>query len=599
MSLASLKVMSAEESLDRLLGGGGLRSLFQPLIDLRSGSVWGHEILSRGEGALSSAGALFSAARASDRLFETEVACLCNGLDLIGRRFPGQGGRFFLNVSPSVLLSPRFCRALSADVIHSFGLAPEQIVFELTEREAITEVPAFDEAIRSLRRQGFRLALDDMGAGHSGLKTLMICLPEYIKLDMSLVRSIEKDANRQHLIRFLTDFSSQINAQVIAEGVESWEELKTLIRLGVPLAQGFLLGLPDEKPRGLAPSLQDRLRTLAVAADPGTAFSEPVARLAVRGRTLVRGEAKGEDVNDLFRRDPTLDHIVLLDEEFPCGLITGHAFFQKMGGAFGFHLYRREPAETLSKRDPLVLPGTLPICRASKLAMEREASSLYDPVLVVDDDGLFVGTVTMKQIVTHSLRLEIAEARNCNPLSGLPGNRNIEAWIEEAQSGDEPFTILYVDLDRFKEYNDRYGFLEGDRLIRFSSELLLESLQCLDRKGRLGHLGGDDFVALIPSLLSPSFLEGICRSFEEGKGGFFSDEDRHRGSYLAQNRSGESAWVPLVTMSLAALENPAPSEKRLHPGRLAELAADLKRRAKSLSARNRSSAFLVERLQRF
>ncbi|QTX32797.1 EAL and GGDEF domain-containing protein [Aminithiophilus ramosus] len=581
------------EALGGILRRDGLLSVFQPILDLRSRSVWGYEILSRGDVPLESAQALFAAARESGRLGDVEIACLRKALQTVAEGPFLLLNRFFLNVSPPVLLSPEFAHAFNGEVVAAFGLSPERLVVEITERESIADLDLFGHVVDRLRRQGFRIALDDMGAGHSGLRTLMACLPDYIKLDMSLVRKIQDEPNCQHLVRFLLDFAAQIGSRIIAEGVESWEEFDVLARLGVPLVQGFLFGPPQREPLSPSPSVMERVgRSCPDERRRGPFSSRPegVARLAIRGKVVEKGLSRGRDVDALFRRECRLDHLVVLDGEEPCGLITRQSFFQKMGGAFGYHLYREQAAETLSKRDFLVVPGDMSVCTVAKSAMERDPESLYDPVLVVEE-GRFVGSVTMKQIISHSVRFEVDEARNCNPLSGLPGNRNVEEWIEEARRRGSPFTVVYADLDRFKEFNDRYGFLQGDRLLRLTADLLQEGLEGLPSGTKIGHVGGDDFVLVAPGEVSLEALESLCRSFDDRKGIFFSEEERRRGSYEAKNRSGERGPVPLVTLSLAAVE----SDRSDGAGGLAERAAALKEEAKVISARERVSSVTAER----
>jgi GGDEF domain-containing protein len=216
--------------------------------------------------------------------------------------------------------------------------------------------------------------------------------------------------------------------------------------------------------------------------------------------------------------------------------------------------------------------------------MERSRDTLYDPVVVVDEEGAFVGTVTMKQIVTRAGVLEVEMAKNSNPLSGLPGNRQIERWIKTIQEDEPLFSVVYADLDRFKEFNDRYGFLRGDQLIRLTAEILQRGLSLLPPRSRLGHVGGDDFVFVVPGEVPCETLETLCAAFDEEKRGLFSTEDFCRGCYEAETRTGEHCTVPLVTLSLAVVESRRlPGEDA--SGLLVEVAASLKKKVKPITSR--------------
>jgi GGDEF domain-containing protein len=200
----------------------------------------------------------------------------------------------------------------------------------------------------------------------------------------------------------------------------------------------------------------------------------------------------------------------------------------------------------------------------------------------------------MKQLITRAGVLEVEMAKNSNPLSGLPGNRQIEGWIKTVQEDEPLFSVIYADLDRFKEFNDRYGFLRGDQLIRLTAEILQRGLSLLPPRSRLGHVGGDDFVFVVPGEVSGEVLARMCTAFDEEKRGLFSAEDFCRGCYEAETRTGERCAVPLVTLSLAVVESRRlPGE--VHPGLLVEVAASLKKKVKQITAREGRSFYFFDR----
>ena len=144
----------------------------------------------------------------------------------------------------------------------------------------------------------------------------------------------------------------------------------------------------------------------------------------------------------------------------------------------------------------------------------RRAGSLRS-VLVVDSAGLLVGTVTIKNLIRRSVDLQVRSAQGANPLTGLPGNRAIQRWIETARAMPD-LAVVYADLDRFKEYNDCYGFLMGDEMIRLSARVLTR-LTAAAPTPRLGHVGGDDFVAVFPGGIDLEAVDRACVEFDENK----------------------------------------------------------------------------------
>ncbi|MCX7635388.1 MAG: GGDEF domain-containing protein, partial [Syntrophales bacterium] len=233
------------------------------------------------------------------------------------------------------------------------------------------------------------------------------------------------------------------------------------------------------------------------------------------------------------------------------------------------------------------------ITRLARLAMDRFPEDLYDPVLVVDERGVFIGTVTMKQVITKATELEVLSAMAANPLTNLPGNEIIRHWLQEALSNGE-YALIYIDLDHFKGYNDSYGFLMGDELLRFTARVLSANLPILHEGAKLGHIGGDDFMIVCPGDVTPGSLDILCQAFDTGKKEYFKPEDLKKGYLDTFDRTGHRVQMPLVTMSLAVIDSHA-VHLHPHPAHFAEAAASLKKHVKKMTAATGKSGYMFER----
>jgi GGDEF domain-containing protein len=225
--------------------------------------------------------------------------------------------------------------------------------------------------------------------------------------------------------------------------------------------------------------------------------------------------------------------------------------------------------------------------------MERSPGDLYDPVVVVDDHERLIGTITMKQLLSKAMDIELKIAMAANPLTQLPGNLIIEYWIDEAVTAND-FVIAYADLSNFKEFNDIYGFAQGDELIRLVARILQRHTQGFADGAKLGHIGGDDFVIVADGAVDAAALEAVCTDFDAERLRFFPQEDIDRGYYVAENRRGEQARIPLVALGTGVIGKDN-FRRRPHPGRLAQVAALLKPRLRDVIHRTGSSTFLFER----
>jgi EAL domain-containing protein (putative c-di-GMP-specific phosphodiesterase class I) len=229
------------ESLKEILSGRGLRAVWQPVYVLAGRRVLGHEALIRGPvgSDLEMPDALFSAARESDMLLELENLCLETIFASLPR--PVRAGLLFVNASARLLTHPVF---LDERNLTEMQRAHDAIVVEVSEKEIVWNYAAFREVLERLRAAGFRFAIDDAGTGYSGLETILQLRPEYIKVSQSIVRNVHQDAIKREVLSSLLSLGRQIGAALVAEGIESEEELKSLSELGLPYGQGFLLGKP-------------------------------------------------------------------------------------------------------------------------------------------------------------------------------------------------------------------------------------------------------------------------------------------------------------------------------------------------------------------
>jgi diguanylate cyclase (GGDEF)-like protein len=572
-----------------------ITSHFQPIVDLHHGTVLAWEVLSRGPAVLESPAEIFEIAEKIGLLSELEDLCRRVALRTIAR-FPAalRSRSFFINVSPNAIGDPRLFNGRMLAELTGLGLDQRNFVIEITERESIADYGAFERHIRHYVEQGFKIALDDLGAGHSGLVTLVTCSPHFMKLDMTLSREIHRFSYKQHLVKSLIAFGASIDAALIAEGVETWEELETLARLGVRYAQGFLFARPGPSPRMVSDEMRLELRRIVRQFNYREAdLNETVGPLVIRCATIGEGEKRGQDVNQIFRREPSIDHLTILRGERPVGLITRQHYYTKTGGPVGYHLFQWRAAEEMARQTPLIVENSINVTALAKLAMERPPDEIYDPVIVVNADGEFVGTVTIRQLIVRSTALEVQSAQGSNPLTGLPGNRSIERWIVngiEAKDG----CVLYADLDRFKEYNDCYGFLRGDEMIRCVARVLSRVLPTMSSEARLGHIGGDDFVIVSVSPVEAARVQDLCAQFDLAKLELFEREDVERGYFRATDRRGQEVSVPLVTLSVAVVPCDS-AQSAEHPGALAQMAASLKRKVKEMTTAEGRSAYLFER----
>ena len=248
--------------LKKIMQNESLQTFFQPIVNLQTGETFGFEALNRPSQSqfFASVDNFYEFVGKTDRVFEFEM--FCRNLSLkryfanLNDTFRKEELSIFINIHPHVLLDKNYHCGDTLQQLNEIGIQPENVVFELTERSAVTDFQEFERVLSHYRSQGYRIAIDDVGSGYNSLKTLIFLKPEFIKLDRSLIENIDESIPSQQLVSLIHDYAVQSNTKIIAEGIERAEEIKYLKQLGIHYAQGYALGRPNREIKlGELPSL--------------------------------------------------------------------------------------------------------------------------------------------------------------------------------------------------------------------------------------------------------------------------------------------------------------------------------------------------------
>jgi EAL domain-containing protein (putative c-di-GMP-specific phosphodiesterase class I) len=225
-----------------LLVAEQIYSVYEPIVEVTSRTVFGYEALARGPAGseLQSPMILFQRAQEEGLVFELDALCRRRGLE--GALDLPRGTKLFLNFRPTTIHDPSFHADSLRRTLDRCQLAPSDIVFEISEQESIENYWLFREVRDYYGNLGFQIALDDTGAGYASLEAVMELSPEFIKVDRAFVQGIDQDSSRQELLRALHAVANRIGSRIIAEGLDTLEELNTLGELGIPYGQGWLFG---------------------------------------------------------------------------------------------------------------------------------------------------------------------------------------------------------------------------------------------------------------------------------------------------------------------------------------------------------------------
>jgi EAL domain-containing protein (putative c-di-GMP-specific phosphodiesterase class I) len=238
-----LREREQRERLLEIIQNREIWTAFQPIVELRSGSPIGWEGLSRGPRGSDLEMPVVLFGRASRHGVTEELERACRRQAFVDWRLFGQRGRLFLNTVPGTVRDTSF---LGRGVIDYLGpeLAPRDVTLEITERQVIENLNLYREAMHSFTDLGFSFAIDDVGAGYSGLETVAVLKPAYLKIDIALVRDVHQKKVSQQVVKAILDMGEGLGASVIAEGIQSRDEVVALQEIGVQWGQGYFYARP-------------------------------------------------------------------------------------------------------------------------------------------------------------------------------------------------------------------------------------------------------------------------------------------------------------------------------------------------------------------
>jgi len=573
IDLESVKLSSIFRAI---LRNNQIRMLFQPIYDFKNGTVMAWEALARGPrgSEFEAPSILFDFAEQFGHLFALEQACRSKAIETVGTLAHGQ--RLFLNIHPRTVADPTFAPGRTLALLQRHGLTPDNIVFEITERHSIKDFTDFHKTLDHYRSQGFKIAVDDAGTGYSGLSTIATLKPDFIKVDMSLVRDVDKDSVRRALMETMVTLAGRIGSEIIAEGIETKAEACALAEIGVHFGQGYFLSRPHfPKPethldlKELTPLRHDSLNRLSCSIPIGQLAQKTVS---VTPRTPV------QSVQRIFSTNPSLSSVVVVEDDRPRGLVMGYSLDRHLATLYGRALYAEKPISVLMDTSPMVVDEREPVESVAKDANEREVLKAYDEV-VVTRDGAFLGVVTVQRMLTTLAQVQVEMAKGTNPLTGIPGNVALEKEVETRLRRTKPFAVLYADLDYFKVYNDIYGFKDGDLVILLLGRIMSWAIARHGFSGDfLGHIGGDDFVAVVAPERAERICRAVVRCFKRVIPSYYHAKDRERGWILGKGRDGREQRFPLVSVSIGIVECAGACSLQI----LGEKAAQVKGYAKSI-----------------
>lgn len=522
---------------------------FQPIVSIQDTSqIYGYELLLRGldeQGNLVPPGSILELATEAGLLPQLDRVARLKAITEANRH--QVSGHIFINFAPTALYDPISCLHSTVEAIDRAGIEHERVVFEVVESDNPQDLAHLKAVLQYYRDTGFLVALDDLGSGYSSLNLLHQLRPDFIKLDMELIRNVHQNLYKASITEKLLEITQKLNIQTVAEGIECIEELNWLRERGATFAQGYLIARPSAVPATTTPHFDPIALTIASAhsqlleqrVQHQSESERIVAAVTQRIRQSLELNEILQTTADEVRQLFEVDRVVIYQFQPDwSGLVAVESLAQGCISILGFNVmdtcfqsthasyYQQGNSRAI---EDIETAGLSP-CHLDLLLSLEIRANLVVPILQQErlwglliahqcshtrrwqqsEINLFNQLASQAAIAIqqselyHQLQLANQELQRLASSDGLTqvANRRcfddtLNAEWQRLARDQASLSLILCDVDFFKLYNDTYGHLAGDDALRHVAWAISQTVK---RPADLvARYGGEEFAVILPN----------------------------------------------------------------------------------------------------
>lgn len=529
---------------------------FQPILNIHTGKIFGVEALLRNfqEVGFTSIFELFDEVYKENILYSFDIELREKAFKKFTQIDGYKNIKLFYNLDNRLFEMPDFAYGNTNKILKLYGLKKSNICFEISERHEILNDCSMEKILTHYKNERFCIAIDDFGVGYSGYKLLYESTPNIIKIDRFFLSNIEKDIKKKVMVRNITHLAIQLGIKVIAEGVETKEELLTCRDIGCHLVQGYLIQRPTINTKEILDKY-DNIVDL-INSDKRAIGSEFQIELHLDKMPSLSINTKMSSVIDYFKKHKNASLVPIVNSNNqPIGILEENQIKELLYSPYGRSLMLNEGNKKSKLRNILQPCGITDINSDMSTIIELFSNNPESIGIMITNNSKYHGFLSARAIITIMNEQNLIFAREQNPLTKLPGNMMIEKYVYNITKDNNSYIVCYFDLDNFKAFNDVYGFRKGDRVIQLFADILRKNLS---QEFFKAHIGGDDFFSGVKTNEDneEAYIKEIfkiIKKFTNDVREFYSQEDKKNGFITSTDREGNIKNFPLLTVSASLL----------------------------------------------
>ena len=531
---------------------------FQPIVNPYAGSIYGVEALLRNTEKLGykEISEFFDDAYSQGVLFNVDIMLREKAISKFIKIPFCNKIKLFYNYDPRILEMNDYKNGFTENILQKYNLDSQNICFEINEKYQILKIDNLRNFINGLKERNIKVALDDFGAGFSGLELFYHSDPDFIKFDRFLISGIDNDIKKKSFCSHIISLCKLFGIIVIAEGVETLAEFYTCKDIGFDLIQGFFIQRPQIEVASLQLS-NDNIKNL-ISRRKNISKNEEMINNEMIVLDTISVDDNIKIIFEKFHENLNYNFFPVVDSNnYPMGILHEKKIKSYVYSPYGKELlYNKSFNKSISK--------FLSFCPVADINTSQEAfleifvNNPESQGILITKEMKYVGFLNAKSLLNMINLKNLSYAREINPLTKLPGNMMINEYMGGIfENNEHNFYLVYFDFDNFKPFNDKYGFRQGDRAILYFADLLRKEAH--EKERFIGHIGGDDFFVGFKSDMDIreeviQKVLNIVDDFSSAMLSFFDKEDVERGYYLSKDRNGELCKFAFLSVSAGIIE---------------------------------------------
>ena len=539
--------MSTELDVDKL------DFAFQPIVNTYSGKTYAVEALIRNtkELGFETIQDFFDELNKKQILFKIDILLRKKVIKKF-KTIDIKNIKLFYNIDNRILTMPDFSVGQTSQILKEASLNQDTICFEITEHNSFQDENMLKEILSIYKKNNFNIAIDDFGTGISGLHLLYIAEANFIKLDRFFINGINSDSKKRLFCSSIVEMAHIMGIKVIAEGIETIEEYYTCKDIKADYIQGYLIAKPSLNTNIIQKSYSE-IRGL-FKKDRRDIKNNFIDKSYIEKILPLNINSSLHELFVYFKNNTKNTFVPIVNDKKKIEGVIYEVDIKKLS----YSQYGLSLAKNISFKTKLR--------SYMKPALEIDISWGIDKALEIfnmqsDSKGIFVrkndtyyGFINLNNLLSLSYKRNLEIAQNQNPLTKLPGNKQIDTFIEKVFKKNIEAHIVYFDFNDFKPFNDHYGFRQGDRAILMFSEILQKNIS---NKNFIAHIGGDDFFV---GFLEKEFnyvyqiIKETQNEFKNSVSSLYSEVDLKKQFIVSKDRFGVNRKFDLLNVSSAIIE---------------------------------------------